>query len=269
MSARTAVVLPDGRIATGTFWSSYAVYDPGTDRWDLEGIEIGPALNAMLSSGAHVHAVGDAGRVWTDSAPLAEMGSLCNFLAEPGANLYTGGLLGRVFDARSGAVLYEHHVPLICATGFEVGGHIGLAVGTYTGEILLFGVGHDGALTLDKTLAVYHNAVKGLSCSDGLLFSVCASTDIAWHRLPDGAQVRKVTQAHERIANACCEIGLRRFASVGRDRTLRLWHCEHSESFGSPHSNSVKCIAVNDDKTAVLTGCYGGTLARFDQLERR
>jgi WD40 repeat protein len=108
-----------------------------------------------------------------------------------------------------------------------------------------------------------------LSCSAGLLFSVCASTDIAWHRLDDGAPVRRVAHAHERIANACCAIGEGRFASVGRDRSLRLWDGERTEAYASPHPNSVKCMAVNEERTAVLTGCYGGTLARFDLLENR
>ncbi len=267
--ARAAAVLPDGRMATGTFGSSYALFNPQDASWDLDGVVVGPAINAVLEVGRQLYAVGDAGRVWIDGAPSAEMGSLCNFLVESAGRVYTGGQLGRLFDAATGAVVHEHHAPLNCAVAFERDAAPHIAVGTYTGEILILAVGPAGAARLVQTLAGYDNAVKGLSCSGGLLFSVCASTDIAWHRLDDGVLVRRTAHAHERIANACCVIGEGRFASVGRDRSLRLWDGERTEAYDSPHPNSVKCIAVNDDHSAVLTGCYGGTLARFDLLQRR
>lgn len=267
--ARAATVLSDGRIAVGTFGSSYALFNPEDGSWDLDGVVVGPAINAVLSVDKHVYAVGDAGQVCKDGAPLSEMGSLCNFLVAAAGRVYAGGQLGRIFDATTGQVAHEHHAPLICATAFERASEPHLAVGTYTGEILIFAVGTGCELTLVQTLAVYDNAVKGLSCSAGLLFSVCASTDVAWHRLDNGTPVRRVARAHERIANACCAIGEGRFASVGRDRSLRLWDVDGSEAYASPHPNSVKCMAVNDERTAVLTGCYGGTLARFDLLQRR
>ena len=199
-------------------------------------------------------------------------------LVTAAGRVYTGGQLGRVFDAATGAVVHEHHAPLISAVAFERAGTPHLAVGTYTGEILILAIDPAGALGLVQTLAVYDNAVKGLSASAGLLFSVCASTDIAWHRQADGALVRRVDHAHERIANACCTIGAGRYASVGRDRQLRLWDAPGvepgdeegaSEAYPSPHPNSVKCMAVNDDHSAVLTGCYGGVVARFDLRQRR
>jgi len=267
--ARAAAILPDGRVAAGTFGASYALFDPQDAHWDLDGVVAGPAINAVLEAGCSVYTVGDAGSVCIDGNPLAEMGSLCNFLVSCAGHVYTGGQLGRLFDATTGSVVFEHRAPLNCAVTFDRGRTPHMAVGTYTGEILIFAAATAGEVSLVQTLKVYDNAVKGLCCSAGLLFSVCASTDIAWHRLDDGSPVRRVDHAHERIANACCEIGPGRFASVGRDRSLRLWEGEHAEAYHSPHPNSVKCIAVNDDRTAVLTGCYGGTLARFDLLERR
>jgi WD40 repeat protein len=267
--ARAATVLPDGRIATGTFGSSYAVFDPQDGSWDLQGVVVGPAINAVLEVERRIHAVGDAGTVWVDGRPQAEMGSLCNFLVAAAGHVYTGGQLGRLFDAATGAVVHEHHAPLNCGVAFQRDGAPHLAVGTYTGEILILAVDGRGGVTPVQTLAVYDNAVKGLSCSDGLLFSVCASTDIAWHRQDDGAPVRRVDGAHERIANACCEVGPGRFASVGRDRSLRLWDGERTEAYASPHPNSVKCIAIDEARSTLLTGCYGGTVARFDLKSRR
>jgi WD40 repeat protein len=88
----------------------------------------------------------------------------------------------------------------------------------------------------------------------------------------DWSVQRRVDQAHDKIANACCVVGPGRFASVGRDRNLRLWDTQDSDSDGcyaSPQPHSVKCLAVDDGLTTVLTGCYGGTLARFDLASRR
>ena len=270
--ARAAAVLPDGRIVAGTFGSSYAIFDPQTGAWDLDGVVDGPAINALLASGDQVYTVGDAGQVWVDGAPGAAMGSLCNFLVEVGGRLFTGGQLGELFDAETGVMQHSHHAPINCAVALVRHGRPLLAVGTYTGEILILALGPEGCLSLVQTLAVYDNAVKGLSFSDGLLFSVCASTDIAWHRVEDWSLLRRIAHAHDKIANACCAVGSGRFASVGRDRSLRLWDAQdgdHSESYPSPHPHSVKCLAVDDAHTTLLTGCYGGTLARFDLARRR
>jgi WD40 repeat protein len=87
---------------------------------------------------------------------------------------------------------------------------------------------------------------------------------VAWHRLDDFSLVRRIQRAHTRIANACCETGQGHFASVGRDRQLRLWDGPSCEVYDSAHPNSVKCIAIDDTHSVVATGSYGGTLALFD-----
>ena len=267
--ARAAAVLDDGRIATGTFGTTYAVFDPRTSLWDLQGVGAGSAINAVLSVQERVYSVGDAGVVCVDDKPVSETGSLCNFLVSSRGRVFTGGHLGRLFDAQTGAVLHEHRSPLNCGVSFTKQGKSHLAIGTYTGEVLIFAQSIDGSIELMTELCVYEHAVKGLSCSDGLLFSVCASTDIAWHRVEDWTLARRVSKAHGRIANGCCPIGDRGFASVGRDRKLRLWRGDRSESYASPHTSSVKCIGVNATHTAVLTGSYGGTVALFNLADRR
>jgi toxoflavin biosynthesis protein ToxC len=232
-------------------------------------VAAGAAVNAVLSVEGHVYSVGDSGVVHRDGRAHASMGSLCNFLVSTGERVLTGGQAGQLFDAHSGAVLYEHRSPLNCGVSFKTGEWAFLAIGTYTGEVLIFAPCADGTVRLVTELSVYESAVKGLSFSNGLLFSVCASTDIAWHRASDWTLLRRKDQAHARIANACCAIGDSEFASVGRDRTLRLWRGTHDEVYESPHPNSVKCIAVNAERTALLTGSYGGTLASFDLVRRR
>ena len=267
--ARAAAILDDGRVAAGTFGGSYALFDPETDAWDLEGATPGDGVNAVLSVDRHIYTVGDAGVVRADGAPVAQMGSLCNFLVDVDGRLLTGGQLGRLFDARTGEVLYEHHSPLNCGVAFTRWGTPHVAVGTYTGEVLIFDGWQTGAPQRMASLAVYENAVKGLSCSGGLLFSVCASTEISWHDVDDWSLVKRVPRAHDKIANACCAIDDGRFASVARDRTLRIWHTDVSETYESPHANSVKCLGVNADRTRLLTGSYGGTVAMFDVPSRR
>ena len=269
--ARSATVLDDGRVACATFGGSYALFAPDTGRWDLHGVGAGAAINAVAVHDAQVMTVGDAGTVWRNGHVHAEMGSLCNFLVASGAQLVTGGQLGQLYDAHTGAVLYEHHSPLNCGVAFERHGTPHLAIGTYTGEILVFALETQGPLRahLVLSISVYENAVKGLSVSAGQLFSVCACTDIAWHSVQDWSLIRHLRKAHERIANACCSWGEGRFASVSRDRQLRLWSAQGCESFASPHANSVKCMAVNAGHTHILTGSYGGTLALFDLVRRQ
>lgn len=266
--ARAATVLDDGRIATGTFGSTYAIFDPKTSAWDLEGVAAGTAVNAVLDVNNKIYSVGDAGLVFIDGMPAAEMGSLCNFLVAIGDRVFTGGQLGLLFDADTGKVLYEHHSPLNCGATFTKNGISHVAIGSYTGDVLVFVLQAGGSLQLNVDLSVYENAVKGLSYSDGLLFSVCASTDISWHRITDWTLVKRTNKAHERIANACCAVGDGQFATVSRDRTLRLWGNEQNEIHESPHPNSVKCIGVNSDRTVLLTGSYGGTLAMFDLVQK-
>ena len=267
--ARAATILGDGRIATGTFGATYAIFDLASGIWDLDGVVAGTAINAVIDANERIYSVGDAGAVRINGSSAAEMGSLCNFLVSAGDRVFTGGQLGRLFDADTGEVLYEHRSPLNCGIGFTRQGTPHLAVGSYTGEILIFMLAPDGRMMLTTEISVYENAVKGLSCCDGLLFSVCASTDVAWHRTEDWSLAKYVSKAHERIANACCALGNGTFASVGRDRSLRIWVGETVDIHDSPHANSIKCMAANEDRSAILTGSYGGTLALFDLAERR
>ncbi len=267
--ARSAAILDDGKIAVGTFGGTYAVFDPLSSTWDLQGVAAGPALNALCQIDGRTWSVGDAGIVQLDGQTVAEMGSLCNFLVAVGKRIVTGGQLGQLFDAQTGKLLYQHPSPLNCGVSFERQGLPHLAIGSYTGEILIFALAVNGDLNLVTELAVYDNAVKGLSWSDSQLCSVCASTEISWHDCHDWALIRRIPGAHQRIANACCAIGTGGFATVGRDRTLRVWTDGVAELYPSPHPNSVKCIAVNAARTLLLTGSYGGTLAAFDLAGRR
>lgn len=266
--ARAATVLADGRVATGTFGGSYALYDPQTDSWDMQDVQAGPGINALLHQAGHLYSVGDAGEVRRDGQLLAGMGSLCNFLVAAGTQILTGGQLGQLFDAQTGQLLYQHHSPLNCAVTFckDMAWHC--AVGSYTGEILVFALQAEGKWQRVQQLQVYQNAIKGLAYSEGVLFSVCASTAVSWHAVNDWSLQQQVAHGHQRIANDCCAIGPGVFASISRDRKLRLWHGDTVECFDSPHPNSIKCLAINQAGNTLLTGSYGGTLALFDLQQK-
>ena len=265
--ARAATILEDGRVATGTFGATYAIFDVKTSTWDLQNVHAGAALNDVANINGHIYSVGDAGKVLQDGQYVADMGSLCNFLVASDDNIFTGGQMGQLFDARTAEVLYTHHSPLNCGAAFTHAGRSFIAIGSYTGEVLVFHV--DGKPELEQNLKIYENAIKGLSFSDGVLFSVCANTDIAWHRVSDWSLVKQVRKAHDKITNDCCAIDGHQFATVSRDRTLRIWSDEGAQVYPSPHLNSVKCISISDDKSRILTGSYGGTVAMFDLNEKR
>ena len=265
--ARSAAVLDDGCIVSGTFGSTYAMYDPATEKWDMSGVQAGSAINAVHVVQEHVYTIGDAGELKKDGEPVANLGSLCNFLISWQGRLFTGGQLGKLFDALTGEVLFQHHSPLNCGVSYEHQGRSNLVIGTYTGELLVFDISKTDVHFLEE-LQVYENAVKGVTISEGRLFSVCANTDIAWHALETLSQHQYIRKAHEKIANDCCTIDDDHFATISRDKTLKIWNEKGHETFESPHSHSVKCMAINEDKSKLLTGSYGGTLAMFDLSQR-
>lgn len=270
--ARAAAVRPDGSIAIGTFGGTWASFDPRTSHWDMAGVEPGPAINALADTPQGLASIGDAGQLQVGGVSIAIMNGLCNFLAASGTRLFTGGHLGELYDASTGAVLHCHPSPLNCGVGFVRKGQDHLAVGTYTGEILIFIVGKECRLV--ESIPAHTNAVKGLAVGGGELFSACANTTIAWHGLDDLAERRRLPRAHTRIANAVCALaggpaGQASFASVGRDRMLRLWLPEGEVAVATPHPNSVKCLAASPCGRWLASGSYGGTVALFDRATMR
>lgn len=263
--ARATALLDDGRLAVGTFGTRYALFDPAHEAWDLEGVGAGPALNAVIAtrSGA-LAAVGDAGEVTLAGEAVATVGSLCNFLVDAGHRLLTGGQAGRLFDARSGDVLYNHHSPLNCGVAFERVGLQHVAIGTYTGEVLLFAVDDAGKCALLTELPVFASAVKSLSVGENSLFAVFASGAVCWLDIADLRIVARLERAHDKIANSCCALDGDRFASVSRDRKLRIWEGERARVFATPHMNSIKCIAADGTGTKLISGSYRGMVAVFD-----
>ena len=262
--ARSAALIGPTSVAVGTFGSRYGIYDWAEGAWDMEGVVADTSLNAVRVANGNVYSVGDAGIVYENNKPISALGSLCNFLLPAGEFLLSGGQLGNLYDARSGEVIYQHHSPLNCGAVFTRDGILYAVIGTYTGEMLIFVIDEGQPPIFVDEVKIYENAVKGIAVRADVLFSVCASTDIAWHRTRDFSLIRKVERAHERIANACCIAGANAFASVGRDLKLRLWEAEQEHIYQTPHPNSVKCMGVSSDGNTIMTGAYTGTVASFD-----
>jgi WD40 repeat protein len=265
---RAAAVLDAQRLVVGTFGTRYAIYDWTKDAWDVEDVSPGNGINAVICHDGAVFTVGDAGNVLRDGQLVAEMGSLCNFLVSADHSLFTGGQLGTLFDALSGKALYQHHSPLNCGVYFYSAGKPHLAVGSYTGEAVIFRIADDGQITKIKKLKVFDNAIKGLATSGSQLFAACASTDIAWIDGEFLEVMNKQYRAHEKIVNACALVGDKGFATVSRDKTLRLWMNGVQEIYQSPHPNSVKSLCSSADGSVLMTGSYGGTIAGFDVKTR-
>ena len=265
--ARSAAMTNSGKIVAATFGSTYASFEPQSQAWELDGVKAGNAINAVHPSEGHIFTIGDAGELHRDGQLVNCVGSLCNFLASYDHLLFTGGQLGELFNALTGEVLFKHHSPLNCAVACERNGMPHLIVGTYTGELLVFEI-CNSKTQLVKTLKIYENAVKGVSIARDQIFSVCANTEIAWHDLETLTQRRTHARAHEKIVNDCCMIDDEHFATISRDRTLKIWNGKSHESYASPHPNSVKCISINEQKDKLATGSYGGTVAIFDLKSR-
>jgi toxoflavin biosynthesis protein ToxC len=256
-------------LVIGTFGSSYAIFCPEQSRWDIQGINKTNGINAVCSVRGAIYTVGDSGEVRCDGEIIQPVGSLCNFLIEWQGSLFTGGHLGHLIDARTGQVLLTHRSPLNCATVLPDGDVLGdLIIGTYTGEGLR--IGRDsttGSVALRQTIPLHDQAIKGIAANQRYLFSISADGSGAYHDVPTGQLIKRLPLAHSKIANGVCTLPDGRFASVSRDLHLRLWHHDQAKVIPSPHTRSIKCIALSREGRWLGTGSYNGMIAFYD-LER-
>lgn len=263
---RSCALLGSNRIAFVTFGSSYATWNFTTQEWDLSAIEPAISLNAVAVVGDDIYSIGDAGILHINGQPSIKAGSLCNFLLPFGDSVLTGGQMGTVFDARTGQAVYQHRSPLNCGITFHKGAKLHAAIGTYTGEALIFSLENRQPRFLTE-VRMHENAIKGIAADETYIFSVCATAAAAFFRIADFELETYLDKAHDRISNGCTQIQ-GGFASIGRDLKLRLWRDGKSEVYDTPHNHSIKCIAISRDRTLIATGSYGGTVAIFDLAKR-
>ncbi len=247
-------------IVAGTYGSSYATLCLESATWDLGHIRATPGVNAVVARGDEIWTVGDSGVVRRNGRVVCKLGSLCNFVVSWGTRMVAGGQSGVLFDAETGEELDRHRAPLNCAVPVLRDGHADLAVGTYDGYLLVERGGSAVGRVAEARL--HENAIKSLATDGKVIFSVCANAAAAWHRLSDLAPIAVRSRAHDRIANGAILLSDGRFASVGRDRTLRLWTGQAPEVISTPHRRSVKCVATAGD--TVATAGYDGIVAVYD-----
>lgn len=259
---RSAAFVGDDELVLAAFGGTYGRLLLRDKRWVVDHIAPDPSVNAVTAIDGKLVTVGDAGRVLSSDAMDKQLNSLCNFLLPFGQFLLTGGQLGIVFDANTEKALYQFHSPLNCGAVFTKDGEPHAIIGTYTGEGLVFR-SSGATLELVSIIKLHDNAVKGLAANAETIFSVCASAAVAMHAIGDFSLTRMIDKGHDRIANGCCAVK-KGFASIGRDKFLRLWGPERDEAFPSPHQFSIKCIASDVDGKTVITGSYGGDVALFD-----
>jgi len=274
---RSCAFASKSRLLFGTFGQTYRTFDTVSGLWDPSPVPPTAGLNATAATATPGTAltVGDAGVVWASSGTTAEpvevarTGSLCNFLTPVGGVVLTGGQLGRLFDARTGRALHQHRSPLNCAAAFTRSETDFAVVGTYTGEGVLVRVtGSDVAHVRD--LPLLNNAVKGLAVGSSLLFAVCADCSAVWWDLDTLQPVRVVPRAHDRIVNGCVSLGEDSFASVSRDRTLRIWESSGAvEVVLTPHLHSIKCVTASPDGLLIATAGYDGTIGLYERISGR
>ncbi|MBI6549780.1 WD40 repeat domain-containing protein [Xenorhabdus lircayensis] len=265
---RSCAFLGEERVAFVTFGSTYAVWNHHLNTWDLDGIEQAISLNSVTIYDNNTYSIGDAGTLFINGKPRIAIGNLCNFLLPCEQRILTGGQMGQLFDAISGELIYQHRSPLNCGTTFTRNGYQHAAIGTYTGEALIFNIDEHGSVHFLEEIRLHDNAIKGLSANDAYLFSVCATAAVAFHRIDNFELHSYIEKAHDRISNDCSSID-GGFASVGRDLKLRIWQSDKTEVYETPHHHSVKCISTSDDQQIIATGSYGGTIALFDLQKRK
>ncbi|MET3709951.1 WD40 repeat protein [Sphingomonas trueperi] len=266
---RSAALVGDRQLALGTFGGGPALLDLRTGEWDMSRAEPSGALNALCLFDGLLHTVGDAGIVKRVGREIACLGSLCNFLQPFRGRLLTGGHLGTIIDAHSGELVYHHHSPINCATVFRRNGADHIAIGTYTGEAIVMCEGPSGRLERVAEIPLHANAIKGLANNGRDIMSVCATGAVAITPIDALWPARLLEPGHSRISNGVAASPDGWFASVGRDRMLRLWDGERGTAVPTPHQRSIKCVAICPDTNMIATGSYFGVIAVYDRASGR
>lgn len=258
---RSCTFVGTDKVAFATFGSTYVLFDVSESTWEEIDYEPSISVNAVQRVNGEVWTVGDAGIVRRDNQYVADMNGLCNFLCAFGGRIITGGQMGTVHDATSGAIIYRHRSPLNCAVAFNRQIEPHFAVGTYTGEIIVLRFG-DNAWECVEVMKIHENAIKGLATDGVLIFSVSANRDAGVVAIANLKVQKKWLKVHRQIANGCAVLGHREFCTVSRDLTLRLWRRTGISEIPTPHENSIKCVAAFGGRVA--SGDYGGRIAVYD-----
>ncbi|MBO0879333.1 MAG: hypothetical protein J2P17_02940 [Mycobacterium sp.] len=257
------------RLVFGTPAAGCRTYDYRCNEWEAGAVAPTNSVHAVGVRGNDILTVDASGTIRCNDVHLADAGSLCHFLVVGKAGVITGGQAGTVIDAVSGQVLYAHSAPLNCGISVDIDGVEHLLVGSYSGEVLVFRW-QRRSLVWVKNVRLHTSAITGLACSGAVVFSTCTDRGAAWHALNGLRELHRTTAAHERVVNGCTALGNGRFASVGRDLTLRIWSRAYDcVTICLPINRSICCVAACPQGGIIAIGTYGGHIARYDTLTHR
>lgn len=264
---RSCAFLQNSHVVFTTFGSCFITYDIINKAWDEGKIHRTKSINGSCCYQKDTYSVGDAGIVLKNNKTFKDLGSLCNFIVAADEVILAGGQLGKLFNVKTGKVIYQHQSPLNCGVVFYKASQLYCIVGTYTGEGLIFKF-NDTEVEFIESIHFDKNAIKSISCSKDEFFAVSASGRAIWVKIDDYNNISVLDSAHEKIANACIHIAGNIFASVSRDLKLRIWDNKKAEVLDTPHLHSIKTIAVSDDKIFIATGDYRGNVNVYDRANR-
>lgn len=269
---RSCAFVDSKRLVFGTFGSTYSEYDIESKKWNLDFVEDTLGKNAVVEFQGDTYSVGDAGVIMKNNHPNVRLNTLCNFLTPFAGTLIAGGQIGIIYNALTGAVIYDAKSPLNCGVSFEFKNRQYCAIGTYTGDLVIL-ESRNSEIKYVKTRRLHKNAIKGVTASEEKVFSVSANReavciDISELLEGDGCVAWRDEARHTKIANGCVFVSGDRFASVSRDRYLRIWDSESVEEVQTPHTRSVKCVSYNPNSNVIATGSYGGEIALYDQTKK-
>ena len=261
---RSAAFLNEKEIVFASFGDRYAHFDLENTKWLNNNINPTNGINSVCEFKNDKYTIGDAGYVRKNGKVITKLGSLCNFITPFGETLVSGGQTGEIFNALTGKVITQHKSPLNCGKQFLSNGKRKMAVGSYTGEVIILTEDENGNPVYECDVKFQENAIKGLDVSDKYIFSVCATGNAAFHNKETFDKVNFVKDGHNQIANDCVYLKDDTFASISRDLCLRLWSIENVELFKTQHKNSIKCVSSDEKGDFLMLGDYTGHISIFD-----
>jgi len=116
-----------------------------------------------------------------------------------------------------------------------------------------------------NTVQMASNAIKGI-CSNGQNIAIVGATGvIAIFSNNDFKLINIVEDGHDGISNGIVSLSDGRFATVSRDRYLRLWSSDAItvEKIKTPHDHSIKDISSWENSHTIVTGSYNGLVGMY------
>lgn len=263
--ARSATFLNKSEIALGTFGSCFAVYNIDTNKWSTNHIRNTRGINAGSVDGDDFYTVGDSGTIYKNSKYFNDVSELCNFIENSPESILTGGQSGKIYDIKNNSIVYRNTSPVNCCIYLEK--YKLFAIGDYNGDLVLLKE-DSSKITFFKKISLLKNAIKSLSSSNNQLFVVGAAADQAFLNLDSGKVNNYKEGIHSQIINDCTCLGNSKFATVSRDKLIKIHELDNIQEIKTPNKHSIKCIQSDSNGRFLATGSYSGFLGIYDMIQQ-